>query len=65
MTRGDHLGDAMPSVLVAIVINQIIKINPLLIEINFFLGCIVKLNITLVNHPRPTTSEEAPGGGVG
>ncbi len=45
--------------------NNKTKINPLLIEINFFLGRIVKLKKTLVNHPRPTPSKEAPGGEVG
>ncbi len=45
--------------------NNKTKINLLLIEINFFLGRIIKLNKTLVNYTWPTPSKEAPGGGVG
>jgi hypothetical protein len=45
--------------------NNKTKINPLLMKNHFFLGHIVKLNITLINYPPPIPSKEAPGGGVG
>ncbi len=66
MTGGDCMGDVMPLFGGdSDQLNNKTNINLFLIEINFFLGRIVKLNKTLVINARPTPSQGAPGGGVG